>query len=78
MGGLARTVQYRKCHTQKVFAHKQGFPGSRAPLVQGGLVFSSGSLYAATWKRGAKACGQGVVRVEEPPRQVRFPDATVL
>jgi hypothetical protein len=71
-------MQCKNCHTQKVFANKLGFPGNRAPLVQRGLVYASGSLYAATWKRGAKACGQGVARIEEAPRQVRFPDAAVL
>lgn len=71
-------MQYRYRHTQKVFADKQGFPDNRAPLVQRGLAHANVSLYAATLETWGKACGQGVARVEEPPRLVQLLDATVL
>ena len=54
MDELARLVQYRTRHPQKVFANKLGLPGNRAPLVQRGLVYSKLFLYAATRKRGAQ------------------------
>ena len=79
MGGkLARGVQRLKRQTQKVFADKQGLPGNWAPLVQEVRGLSSGVLVCRDPEALGEACGQGVARVEEPPRWVRFPGAAVL
>jgi len=43
---LARRLQQRRCQMRKLFAHKQGFPGDRAPLVREARVVP-GVLYAA-------------------------------
>jgi hypothetical protein len=62
---------------RKLFAHKQGLPGSRAPLVQEVRVMP-GALYAAATDA---LVPRQVVKgrfVDEPPRWVRFPDAIVL
>jgi len=62
---------------RKLFAHKQGFPGNRAPLVQEFRVVPDVLYAAATDALAPRHVVKGWL-VDEPPRQVRFPGAIVL